>query len=46
MSHLQSNALRETLFERDHMTVQWPILGELWVTLGRHLQETEKREKS
>ena len=40
------NELLETLFERDRTTVQRHILGELLVTLGRHLQETGKEEKS
>jgi hypothetical protein len=40
------NELLETLFERDRTTVQRHILGELLVTLGRHLQETGKEEES
>ena len=38
--------LLETLFERDHTTVQRHMLGELLVTLGRHLQEAGKGEES
>src|SRR5437867_1799789 len=40
------NELLETLFARDRTTVQRHMLGELLVTLGRHLQETEKGEES
>ena len=40
------NELLETLFERDRTTVQRHMLGELLVTLGRHLQETDKGEES
>ena len=40
------NELLETLFERDHTTVQRHILGELLVTLGKHLQEADKGEES
>jgi hypothetical protein len=40
------NELLETLFERDRTTVQRHILGELLVTLGRHLQEIGKEEES
>ena len=36
----------ETLFERDRTTVQRHRLGELLVTLGKHLQETEQGEGS
>ena len=38
--------LLETLFERDHTTVQRHMLGELFMTLGRHLQEDAKGEVS
>src|SRR5437763_216216 len=40
------NELLETLFERDRTTVQRHMLGELLVTLGRHLQETGEGEES
>ncbi len=40
------NELLETLFARDRTTVQRHMLGELLVTLGRHLQETGKEEES
>jgi hypothetical protein len=40
------NELLEMLFERDHTTVQRHALGELLVTLGRHLQEAGKEEAS
>src|SRR5215831_5624120 len=40
------NELMQTLFERDYTTVQRHLLGELLVTLGRHLQETDKGEES
>ena len=40
------NELLETLFERDRTTVQRHLLGELLVTLGRHLQETGEGEES
>jgi cell division septum initiation protein DivIVA len=36
--------LLETLFERNYTTVQRHMLGELLVTLGRHLQEAGKGE--
>jgi hypothetical protein len=38
------NELLETLFARDRTTVQRHRLGELLVTLGKHLQEAEKEE--
>jgi len=38
--------LLETLFERDHTTVQRHMLGELFMTLGRHLQEDAPGEGS
>jgi Mg2+ and Co2+ transporter CorA len=38
--------LLETLLEWDHTTVQRHMLGELLVTLGRHLQEAGKGEES
>ena len=40
------NELLHTLFERDHTTVQRHRLGELLVTLGKHLQEDGKEEES
>jgi chromosome segregation ATPase len=40
------NELLHTLFERDRTTVQRHLLGELLVTLGRHLQETGEGEES
>ena len=40
------NELLETLFARDRTTVQRHMLGELLVTLGRHLQETGKEAES
>jgi hypothetical protein len=40
------NELLEGLFERDRTTVQRQALGELLVTLGRHLQEAEEGEGS
>jgi len=40
------NELLKTLLERDYTTIQRHILGELLVTLGRHLQETGKGEES
>jgi hypothetical protein len=40
------NELLEALFERARTTVQRHALGELLVTLGRHLQEAEKGEGS
>jgi len=38
--------LLETLFARDHTTVQRHMLGELLVTLGRQLQEAGEGEES
>ena len=38
--------LLETLFERDHTTVQRHMLGELFMTLGRQLQEDAPGEVS
>src|SRR6266516_4080400 len=40
------NELLHTLFARDRTTVQRHLLGELLVTLGRHLQETGEGEES
>ena len=40
------NELLETLFARDRTTVQRHMLGELFVTLGKHLQETGKEAES
>ena len=40
------NELRETLLEWDRSTVERHMLGELFVTLGRHLQEAGKGEAS
>src|SRR6266567_4583460 len=40
------NELLEMLFARDRTTVQRHLLGELLVTLGRHLQEAGKEEES
>ena len=40
------NELLETLFERDHSTVKRHMLGELFITLGKHLQEARKGEES
>ena len=40
------NELLKTLFERDDTTVQRHILGELLVTLGKQLQETDTGEES
>jgi len=40
------NELLETLLTRDRTTVQRHMLGELLVTLGKHLQETGKEEES
>ena len=40
------NELLEMLLARDRTTVQRHMLGELLVTLGRHLQETDKGEES
>jgi hypothetical protein len=40
------NELLETLLARDRTTVQRHMLGELLVTLGKHLQETGKEEES
>jgi hypothetical protein len=40
------NELLKTLFERDYTTVQHHILGELLVTLGKQLQETDRGEES
>ena len=40
------NELLETLLARDRRTVQRHMLGELLVTLGKHLQETGKEEES
>ena len=40
------NELLHTLFERDHTTVQRHMLGELLVTLGKHLQEAGKEAES
>ena len=40
------NELLETLLARDRTTVQRHMLGELLVTLGKHLQEVEKEEES
>ena len=40
------NELLETLLERDHTTVERHMLGELFMTLGRHLQEAGKGEAS
>ena len=39
------NELLKTLFERDYTTIQRHILGELLVTLGKQLQETDKGEE-
>ena len=39
------NELLKTLFERDYTTVQHHLLGELLVTLGKQLQETDKGEE-
>jgi len=39
------NELLKMLFERDYTTVQRHILGELLVTLGKQLQETDKGEE-
>jgi hypothetical protein len=36
----------ETLLERDHTTVQRHMLGELFMTLGRQLQEDAPGEAS
>ena len=36
--------LLETLLERDHTTVKRHMLGELFMTLGRHLQEAGQGE--
>jgi cell division septum initiation protein DivIVA len=40
------NELLETLLARDRTTVQRHMLGELLVTLGKHLQDTGKEEES
>ena len=40
------NELLETLWERDNTTVPRHLLGELFITLGRHLQEAGKGEAS
>ena len=40
------NELLETLLARDRTTVQRHMLGELLVTLGKHLQEVDKEEES
>jgi molecular chaperone GrpE (heat shock protein) len=40
------NELLEMLFARDRTTVQRHMLGELLVTLGKHLQEAEKEEET
>jgi DNA repair exonuclease SbcCD ATPase subunit len=40
------NELLETLLERDNTTVKRHLLGELFMTLGRHLQDTGKGEGS
>ena len=40
------NALLDMLLERDRTTVQRHMLGELFMTLGRHLQEAAKGEVS
>ena len=40
------NELMQTLFERDYTIVQRHLLGELLVTMGKHLQETETGEGS
>ena len=40
------NELLATLLARDRATVQRHMLGELLVTLGKHLQEVEKEEES
>jgi hypothetical protein len=40
------NELLETLLARDRTTVQRHMLGELLVTLGKHLQESGKEEES
>jgi hypothetical protein len=40
------NELLETLLARDRTTVQRHMLGELLVTLGKHLQEAGKEEES
>ena len=42
----QHHELLETLFERDHTTVQRHMLGELFMTLGRQLQEDAPGEGS
>src|SRR5215475_8130424 len=40
------NELLEMLLARDRTTVQRHMLGELLVTLGKHLQEVDKEEES
>jgi len=40
------NELLETLLARERTTVQRHMLGELLVTLGKHLQEAGKEEES
>jgi ABC-type transporter Mla subunit MlaD len=40
------NELLETLLARDRTTVQRHMLGDLLVTLGRHLQETGEGDES
>jgi chromosome segregation ATPase len=40
------NELLETLLERDNTTIKRHLLGELFMTLGRHLQDTDKGEAS
>jgi hypothetical protein len=39
------NELLETLLARDHTTVKRHILGELFITLGKDLQEASKGEQ-
>ena len=40
------NELLETLLERDHTTVKRHMLGELLMTLGKHVQDAGKGEAS
>ena len=40
------NELLATLMERDNTTVPRHVLGELFMNLGRHLQDTDKGEAS
>jgi predicted DsbA family dithiol-disulfide isomerase len=39
------NELLETFFERDQTTVKHHILGELFISLGKNLQEAGRREE-